>query len=66
MPSPAAMMMRERSSAEVFGSEPNSSAVRSHCRVMNRLRLGFEVPRRKSNCACFRATQSFHVTHMNV
>ena len=43
-------------STEVFGSETNSSAVLSHCRAMNRLRLGFEVRRRKATCAYLHAT----------
>jgi hypothetical protein len=36
-------------SAEVFGSETNSSAALSHCMAMNRSGFGFRVPQRKAN-----------------
>lgn len=43
-------------SAEAFGSQTNASAVLSHLPAMNRLSLGFEVPRKKVSCACLHAT----------
>ena len=45
-----------KQSAEVFGSEPNSSAVRSHSRTMNTSRFRFYEPQRKASCACLCAT----------
>jgi hypothetical protein len=49
---PCAARGREQvaGSAEVFGSETNSSVL-SNCGAMNRLRFLLQVPRRKTNCA---------------
>ena len=44
-------------SAEVFGSEPNSSAALSHCLAMNRSKFRFYEPQTKANCACLCATR---------
>ena len=52
----SAATLLEAGSDEVFASGANSPAVVFHCREMNRLRLGFEVLRRKESGAILHAT----------
>jgi hypothetical protein len=48
----------KRGSAEVFGSEPNSSAAFSPCPAMDGSKFRFYEPQRKANCAYLCATGS--------